>query len=372
MRLILVFLLIVSYKFSFSQVTKFLYFDGILRKYLEFVPSSYSSGQNVPLILCLHGLGDNAANFSSYMAMHFVGDTANFITIYPEATPSYLGNAWNSGIYYNGSIINEQINDVGFLLFLIDTIKKQYNIDTNRIYICGYSMGGFMTQRLACEAGNNITAIASVAGTIGNALNCNPQKPIPVCHFHGTNDNIVPYYNNPFGLDPEELINFWKNINHSDGTVIFNTMPDIANDSIIVETYLYPCPQSNDVLFYKAIGPNAQHQWFFLPAFDISYTFEIWRFFRQYNSVTSYTNTFEKINQTHVYPNPASDYLFFGNYLSENIQKIELYDANGDKIFHVVNPPNKVSISFLPSGYYFVRIITQHNTYTEKISIIRL
>jgi len=281
-KLFLLFVILFSYN-VFSQTLVTFSFDGQTRKYYKYVPNIYDSQKPIPVVFCLHGLGDNIDNFRN-IAMHLLGEVDTFITIYPEALSSPYGNAWNAGINFMGSIINENINDVDFLMAITDSLQTIYNIDTERIYFCGLSLGGFMAQRMACEKSDKIAAVASVAGTIGNSLNCTPSRPIPICHFHGTNDQTVYYTNNLFGLDAEELVSFWVNNNHCDTNYIFKTYPDVVNDGILVESYYFNSPNNlSDVMFYKAIG--ADHIWLYPPVNDISYTIEIWNFLKKISSI---------------------------------------------------------------------------------------
>lgn len=349
-----------------AQTVKFLTFDGIQRKYLEYLPSAPQPNESFPLVIGLHGLGDNIDNFKN-IGMHLVGDTARFITLYPEAVPSNMGTAWNSGASYMGFVLNSNINDVGFLLKLIDTTISQYNIDTNRIYICGFSMGGFMANRMACEAGHRITAIASVAGTIGNSLNCNPVRPLPVCHFHGTNDQQVSYTANAYGMNPEDMVLFWINVNQCDSNAVFYALPDLANDNITVETYFYPSPVSNDVMLYKAIG--AQHQWLYMPVNDISYTFEIWYFFRKYTKSSNAISeaTFEH-KKPMCYPNPAKDFIHLLN-SDIYISRLVITDIQGRCLYQHENPSSTISVKFLKVGTYFIHLTTSKGKYIQKLVI---
>ena len=67
-------------------------------------------------------------------------------------------------------------------------------IDATRVYVTGMSNGGFMSHRLACEAADVFAAAAPVAGVLGiPPEDCNPSRPIPVLHVHGTADTLVPY-----------------------------------------------------------------------------------------------------------------------------------------------------------------------------------
>ena len=54
------------------------------------------------------------------------------------------------------------------------------------------SNGGMMCYRLAAELSDRIAAIAPVAGTMAIA-EAKPNRPVPVMHFHGTADRIVPF-----------------------------------------------------------------------------------------------------------------------------------------------------------------------------------
>lgn len=313
-----------------QKVSKTIAHGGITRAYVEYVPSIHSNTTPVPLVICLHGLGDNMTNFSG-IGMRYVADTANFIVLTPQAiVASYfgyvIGTAWNSGASYMGIVLNPTIDDVGFLQALIDTTSKLYNIDNKRIYVCGFSMGGFMTNRMACEKGNKIAAVASVAGTIGASLTCNPIRPIPVCHFHGTADSTVYYTNNTYGIDPDSLVNFWRHNNQCEETPIYKDFPDIMSDSMTVQNFLYNSPSTGaNVEFYKVIG--ADHQWLFYPDNDISYTIEIWKFFSKYVLPDAWNITEKQSNQDIiVYTNNSN--IVIQNLVS-NTLVVKVYDING-------------------------------------------
>src|SRR5208282_479924 len=75
---------------------------------------------------------------------------------------------------------------------LLDDLSKVVNVDPKRIYATGMSNGGMMCYRLAAEMSNRIAAIAPVSGTVA-VEKCNPERPVPVMHFHGTDDKLVPF-----------------------------------------------------------------------------------------------------------------------------------------------------------------------------------
>ena len=371
-KLFLLFVILFSYN-VFSQTLVTFSFDGQTRKYYKYVPNIYDSQKPIPVVFCLHGLGDNIDNFRN-IAMHLLGEVDTFITIYPEALSSPYGNAWNAGINFMGSIINENINDVDFLMAITDSLQTIYNIDTERIYFCGLSLGGFMAQRMACEKSDKIAAVASVAGTIGNSLNCTPSKPIPICHFHGTNDQTVYYTNNLFGLDAEELVSFWVNNNHCDTNYIFKTYPDVANDGILVESYYFNSPNNlSDVMFYKAIG--ADHIWLYSPVNDISYTIEIWNFLKKFRLSSSQNINDLSENNIQIFPNPTNSILTitFPHQYVNDFNLIEIYNTLGELVYsqkiHSLQNQITINLSDLSEGIYFLEILQQNKLFQNKIII---
>ncbi|MBI4649340.1 MAG: hypothetical protein HY738_22760, partial [Bacteroidia bacterium] len=286
-------------------------FETKLRQYLVYVPPVYNPANPAALVITLHGLGDNMTNFSG-IGMNLIADTANFIVLVPQALyDPYAGNAWNAGAGLYAYYPNSAINDIGFLNAMIDSTIAQYVIDPLRVYMCGFSLGGFMTERMACESNYKIAAFASVAGTIGNGLSlCNPGRAVSIAHFHGTSDATAGYYTNDYGINTDSLINFWVANNQCDTSAIHTDLPDIAADGYTVETFIYPNGlQNTEVELYKVNG--ADHVWLFQPQNDISYSIEIWKFFSKYQLPVSVADI-PSYNEQNIliYPNPADDNIF--------------------------------------------------------------
>ena len=73
---------------------------------------------------------------------------------------------------------------------LIDEARAVLNVDKRRIYVTGFSDGGFMSYRMACDHSDVIAAFASLGGR--NWTNCSP-RPVHALEIHGTADMAVPY-----------------------------------------------------------------------------------------------------------------------------------------------------------------------------------
>jgi polyhydroxybutyrate depolymerase len=83
------------------------------------------------------------------------------------------------------------LDDVGFLLAVLDHIGSEVEIDARRVYATGISNGGMMAYRLGCEAGDRVAAIAPVAATV--TVDCTPSAPVSLLHIHGLADQNVPF-----------------------------------------------------------------------------------------------------------------------------------------------------------------------------------
>jgi polyhydroxybutyrate depolymerase len=128
--------------------------------------------------------------------VHFCGlndkaDDAGFIVVYPNGsgrTEQIL--TWNAGNCC-GFAQTQKIDDVAFVRELLDDLAKVAPVDSNRVFATGMSNGGMMAYLLASELSDRIAAVAPVAGPMGTP-ECRPQRPVPVLHFHGTDDKFAP------------------------------------------------------------------------------------------------------------------------------------------------------------------------------------
>lgn len=362
---------------AFAQYsTRSFTFGGVTRQYLLYVPPSYDGSEAVPFILVLHGLGDNMNNFKGVDFNH-IADTANFIFAIPQALVDQQltgSTAWNSGAGEFGITLNPNVDDVGFLNALIDTVSLYYNIDQTRLYSTGFSMGGFMTNRLGCELNNRIAAIASVSGTIGNGITCHPSRVVPACHFHGTSDGTVAYSGNMFGSDAEALVSFWAT--HDQCTLTpssIDTFPHISGDTLRVVHYVYPNgAYGSDVEFYKVLG--GAHQWLGPSGDDVNYALEIWKFFRRYRwepqAATGIAEAKDGADVS-VYPNPASSEL---NIRLEsgtaNRMTVSLKDVTGRTIYSDEGVGNiSINTASFAKGLYAVTINADGQKITKKVCI---
>jgi polyhydroxybutyrate depolymerase len=159
------------------------------------IPQNYDPTITHPLLVFLHGFGTVAGlPQAAFFGVLNTVDEKDLVLLLPDGTLNEDGN-----FFWNGTTAccdpNDAIDDVGYLSGLIEEAKQTYNIDENRVYLLGYSNGGFMSFRMACEASELITAMVSLAGsTFADPADCQPAtRPVSVLQVHGTADTTILY-----------------------------------------------------------------------------------------------------------------------------------------------------------------------------------
>jgi polyhydroxybutyrate depolymerase len=161
------------------------------RTYLVHVPKGYDPKKPAPVVLALHGAAMNGSMMVWFSGLNKKSDEAGFLVVYPNGTGTSPFLTWNAG-GFKGKTAGSKADDVAFIGKLLDDLGSVAKVDEKRVYACGMSNGGMMCYRLAAELSDRIAAIAPVAGTIA-IDESKPKRPVPVIHFHGSKDNIVPF-----------------------------------------------------------------------------------------------------------------------------------------------------------------------------------
>ena len=200
------------------------------------------------------------------------------------------------------TLIIVKIDDIGFVNAMLDDLQKAGNIDTNRIYATGISNGGIMTCYVASELSDRIAAIAPVAGPMMTDT-CNPKRPVPVMHFHGTSDELAPFnggkgkgspgvpaFMRPEFNSVEHSITNWIRANGCNSKPQVEPLPDKADDGMRVTRKTWSGGKSgSEVILFEI--ENGGHTWPGMkPAsnilgkatMDISANDLMWEFFKKH------------------------------------------------------------------------------------------
>jgi polyhydroxybutyrate depolymerase len=350
-----------------QNVTRTMEFEGVTRKYVEHIPASSPDG-SMPVLFQLHGLGDNCNNFSQ---LGFEALAPNWIIITPEATDASImgqsmGTAWAAGVGgenvpYLGTIeLNEGVNDEGFIMAILDSLENNFNVDTDSVFVTGFSMGGFMSNKMAVKHADRITAIASVSGTLGHFQPFEPTGQINTMHIHGTSDETISYADASFsysiltvqvGLGAEALVETWRNYKECSTEPTVYYFEDTKNDGLTFEQYTYKNAETGKKTVFIKVN-NGVHTWYDAAHNDIDYTTEIYKFFvGEENEPTGIEENVSDLIE--MYPNPANNMV---SIIAPEKSELVIYNATSKEVKRLVTEQNNttIDVSNLPDGIYFV------------------
>jgi polyhydroxybutyrate depolymerase len=163
---------------------------GLSRSFTLHVPRSYTGTSAVPLVLDFHGLHLGADLYEVFSEWDDKLDQEGYLLAIPQG----IDNAWNVGPCCTES---RTLDDVAFARAIVDRLHSMACVDERRIYATGYSNGGGMSFKLACDAADVFAAVAPAAFDLLEEMDCKPSRPLSVFIFRGTNDEIVPYAGGP-------------------------------------------------------------------------------------------------------------------------------------------------------------------------------
>ncbi|MBN2378959.1 T9SS type A sorting domain-containing protein [candidate division WOR-3 bacterium] len=347
--------------------------DGRIRSYILHVPPSYTGDDSIPLVINLHGGGGSASQQASFSLMNPKADAEGFLVCYPEGTFLPLGfTGWNAGEIYKSTV-----DDVGFIDALIDTVRAGYNVDTLRIHAAGFSNGASMCYRLACELGSRIAAIGPVAGPLyfDDWNDCEPERLMPTIHFHSRHDPNGSY------SVMDSMMDFWSSRMGCD------IGPDtFYNDSGALKQHWMRADDSCEIIFWTV--ERYQHGWPGSPlgTKEVITNDEMWSFFVAHPLPVQE----EEPGITEQYRLPQ-DFSFTAktNFSADRISVIlsldfnqevslKLYDASGrlktrisERELTAGLHQIDIDIRKLPSGVYFLKVITPAVTGTQHITVLK-
>lgn len=120
------------------------------RSFVLAVPKTYDAARKYPLIVALHGDGQDGTSFRSFLTFDDVaGD---------DAIVAYPNNAEDLFTPY------DQNPDQQLVAATIDAVKAKFSIDDAKVWGFGYSKGGFIANEIACRKPGILKAMAIHAG----------------------------------------------------------------------------------------------------------------------------------------------------------------------------------------------------------------
>ncbi len=161
-------------------------YAGEMRDFQLYVSPGVPAAEPVPLLIAMHGLYSDPQTTEAASGFDAVADTEDVAVVYPYG----LNGSWNAGTCCGRSSATN-VDDVGLLVRIVQTVSLLRPIDMERVYLSGFSNGAMMALRALCERPDVFAAAVSVAGTLQSS--CPSGRPLAAMFIHGTADGAVPF-----------------------------------------------------------------------------------------------------------------------------------------------------------------------------------
>jgi poly(hydroxyalkanoate) depolymerase family esterase len=203
---------------------------GSLR-YKLFIPSAYN-GTPLPLIVMLHGCGQNADDFACGTRMNELAEKFHCLVAYPEQSCGANGaNCWN---WYDKAHHERGKGEPALISGAVQKILSEYAVDETRVWVAGLSSGGAMAVILGRTYPELFAAVGCHSGLAhGSARDCyeamlamrngadlrapaqsGPAASVPIIVFHGDMDSTV-HLKNSTGVIQQTIDSYAAAMQHS-------------------------------------------------------------------------------------------------------------------------------------------------------------
>ena len=239
------------------------------RKTLTYVPKNVE--KSPALVISLHGMNQDPGYQQNQTQWNALADTEGFIVTYP------LGNnkMWDT----------HGMGDVKFVVAVMKDMELKHNVDKNRIYLSGFSMGSWLGYHCLETLGDKIAAFGPVSGVdIGKQPKAN--RMVPIMHIHGTADDVFKYTGDPYHMaggypSIEEYVKRWAAYEGCDASnpQVIRPYPagrNTANDTRTIYNNV------NDDVEVNLISIDGKGHWHSNDPNGVNSTQELWNFFKRH------------------------------------------------------------------------------------------
>lgn len=175
--------------------------DGRRRSYRVHLPSGYSEGAPMPLVVVVHGAFNTGRGMEKKTGFSKLADREGFVAVYPDGIGlGGLFQHWNAG-FCCGKALRLGIDDVDFIDQVIERSVRRLAVDPGRVYLIGESNGAMLVYAYAARHSRRLAAAGVSAGSHGGRRAAEaepwvappPSSELPLIAFHGLADDRVPF-----------------------------------------------------------------------------------------------------------------------------------------------------------------------------------
>ncbi len=178
--------------------------EGTRRIYLVHTPHDYDARTRRSVVVVLHGGGGSAAFASRVHRWRELSNATGCLIVFPEAEcgdparPAGVREnprVWNDGST-RSAVARRNVDDIGYLAKVLDDLSTRFAIDSDRVFVTGFSSGASMTFRVGVELADRVAAIAPVAGHLC-IKDPRPARPLSMLYIIGLEDPLNPFAGGP-------------------------------------------------------------------------------------------------------------------------------------------------------------------------------
>ena len=239
------------------------------RKTLTYVPKNVE--KSPALVISLHGFNQDPEYQQNQTQWNALADTEGFIVTYPLAN----NKMWDTS----------GMGDVKFVEAVMKDMELKHNVDKNRIYLSGFSMGSWLGYHCLETLGDKIAAFGPVSGVdIGKQPRAN--RMVPIMHIHGTADDVFKYTGDPHHMaggypSIEEYVKKWAAYEGCDTSnpQVIRPYPAGSTGPKATRT-IYN--NVNDDVEVNLISIDGKGHWHSNDPNGVNSTQELWNFFKRH------------------------------------------------------------------------------------------
>ena len=171
-------------------------------EYALFVPKSYKKSKASPLVVLLHGLGSNPNQVIRYRGIVSEAQDRGYLVVAPYG---YNSRGWygsrgqgKKGYMFGRAGDPDNLGELSEkdVMNVLEIVRDEFQIDENRIYLMGHSMGGAGTVYLGSKYPEIWAGLAPLAPALDGRLELiDSMKELPVMVVTGDRDRLVPVQN---------------------------------------------------------------------------------------------------------------------------------------------------------------------------------